>query len=205
MLNFHFTRNRKTHAYSCEALRVATDGYNVRYDFKDGHGDAILAADTMASIFSVLEGLPYKHGVFHFPEYSFYNNDIHLSGACVFQNVSSLDDARVTFRTELSRGVSSHLLPHHRKAVNDQHQTLDLLLDATVHVLNINVLQLQRLRSVIDPKEATKIEEQHAEMLSLLKSVANVFSMGTSVDQASLNARLATMSLENFCAEDVVH
>lgn len=201
MLNFHFTRSRKTHAFTCVSLRSETDGYNVRYDFKDDKAQHTLAREVFQAILAVLDTLPYQHGIFHFPDFLFLGKGIGLSKAQVFQNVTSLQDATITFKTELTQGTPSQLMREFNSgALGGQSQALDLLVNTTLHVLNINALQLEKLESVIDNRQLFALNQQHAELVSLLRNVADAAFSGSTVEQAGLRSRLAMLAVENFNA-----
>lgn len=206
MLNFHFLRCRKTHIFKCVSLRSETEEYKVKYDFKEDQAHDTLAPDVIQAILEVLNTIPYQHGLFHFPEFFFDGNGIELSKAKVFQNVSSLQDATVTFQTELVNGTTHQLMrDFNMGSLIGQSQSLDLLLNATVHVLNINMLQLQNLKSIIDDGQLATLEKQHADLVSLLKNVADTACFGTGTQKAGLNSRLAALALEDFTASDLHH
>lgn len=199
MLNFHFSRDRKTQAYTCVSLHAETDAYKARYEFDADGSSTALAPDVLGAVLSTLDGLPYQPGLFHFPDFSYEAPDVALSGAQVFQNLSSLNDAMVTFKTKLSKGASYQLLREFRAdALEGRPQALDLLLRTTMHVLNINVLQIQKLENCLEAPELQAMKEQHSDLVSLLKNAADLAGMGSGADPAGLNPRLAALALEDF-------
>jgi len=205
MLVLELTRDRKTKSYTLLALQQRADDIDVRCSFKTSKYPYAIKHHLLPPVLMMLNELPFETSLNHFPDFSVSLPNVLLGRAKVFHNISSMSDASVKCHLEVLSGSALDLIHPAEPTCIEQHSSttenlVDMLLNTTLHVLNINVLQLERLKGSLEQSERAAIEEQHAELVSLACHAAQVSSFDSKID-VGLKQSLAKLRLENFAAD----
>lgn len=201
MLSFELNRDRKTHEYTLLSFQEQADDFDVKYTFRDKRYPKVITQTVMPILLGVLDDIPFEPGLHHFPDFSCSMHGIEMQSATVFHNTSSLNNASVKFRTEVQAGSATALMADTTPAeLSDSppiRRLVELLLDTTVQVLNINLFQINRLKHHLHDSERRIIEDNHTKMVSLVSHAARV-AVPSHETTAGLEHALAGLYFKEF-------
>lgn len=203
MLRFEFERDKRTQTCRPVSLSATVSEYSAFYSFRVDASTKHINERILRPVLEILDTVPDEPEVYRFPEFHVETAGVVLSGADVYQQVSSPKSSKIMFVTTLQEGRIGHVLTEEsptQPELSHARKMLDFLIRSSMYLLDRNTFLVERLRPTLSAVEALKIEERNGEILSFLKDAARVLDLGSKATShdPSIAASMSRLAIEAF-------